>query len=154
MDSQVAFSWVVVVGAAVAAVVGLVILSLVSRAFAKTMRLAASALGFAVIGFLLLTVPKWTEVIIQVSGLRLELKSVETERDNLASKVAAVETERDNLATKVATVEAEKESFRLAVTKAVEVTTQAKTQPYDPAFTSLKLDEATKQLNNALELWR
>ena len=140
MESQVALSYVVVVAVAVAAVVGLVILSLVCRAFWKTMRLAISALAFALIGAMLLTAPKWTEAVIEVSGLRLQLKTLSAQRDDLASKVAAAD--------------AEKEVVRAAVVKAVAVTTEAKTRPFDPSYTPFKLDEATRELNNALELWR
>jgi hypothetical protein len=136
MESQVALSYVAVVAVALAAVVGLAILSLVCRAFWKTMRLAASALAFALIGAMLLTAPKWTEAVIEISELRLELKTVSAQRAQLSTKVAELDAQKANA--------------RVAIVKAIRATNAAKQQ----RSARFNLDEATKQLNNALEMSR
>ncbi|MEQ1521512.1 MAG: hypothetical protein ABL936_09610 [Aestuariivirga sp.] len=145
MDSQVAFTWVVVIAVALAVVLGAVMVSTVCRSYWKTLRIAFSAVAFAGIGALLLTTPKWTEIAFEFKELKVKV----AEGEELQRQFVALKAERDGLLSKVAQYDAEKATVQTAVMKAFAVATEAKVQPYAAS----KWDGAASELNLALEAW-
>ena len=106
-----AFSWVLIASLAASLFFGAVSFggSLWKFVFAAVNR---SVYIFAVFGIVLLTSPKWTDMVVNIWGIQFELSrlreantSLEAERTRLASEatslnkqVAAVEADRDRLA--------------------------------------------------------
>ena len=109
MTPDTAFSWTLIGSLAIALMFGA--LSFGGSVWKFLFRTVSSGVyPFAIFGIVLITSPKWTELAIEIAGLKLQINQLKAENETLSKNYAAVEAQRVKLQTEVASLRSEVEA--------------------------------------------
>ena len=147
MTQQLAFSWVVLGAVILCVLLGTSIVATVTYTHLKTLKIAALSLAFAIVGAILMTTPKWTELAVKWGDFEAKLAKAEVQMKNLIAERDQSNATTKVALTKVAALTAGRDQAREAVQFAAFSVNEIKTAPW-------KIDGTKSQLDALVNQWK
>jgi hypothetical protein len=145
MTPELALSWVVLGSVTLCVVLGTSVVGAVTYTHLRTLRIAALSLAFAIVGALLMTTPKWTELVVKWGDFEAKLAKVETQLGMVTAERDRLDSVARDATIKIAALTAERDRAREAVQTAAFSVNEIQTAPWKVDGAKLQLDALIKQ---------
>jgi hypothetical protein len=164
VDSQTALSWVALLAVVFSVLLGVIVLSTVCRLTWKKLAISGFSLAFAIVGAILITTPKWTQIAIEWGDMKIKIARVKIleaevaeltkERETMTQRINEASSKVDAQALDLANLRAENVKLAAQNTEARSVLTNVVTESSKWKTEPWRVDGAVGTVEQILKGWQ